>query len=136
MALNNGSLLKYPQGQIIIDLTQSPVDRSSKATCSMDIPQLSPPPFLTSISSVGKCQPSNEENPSESSRTFQLAAPPFGYDHLPKTPNNIDIPRILQEAKSMNDGNFEFLWLHQAEMRGFASTAGGQTTCLRTLGKK
>lgn len=40
---------------------------------------------------------------------------------------------LLSEAKSLRDPHFEFLWQYQNTMRPFADSAGGRTTCLRSL---
>jgi len=49
---------------------------------------------------------------------------------------NETIASLIKEAKLMRDPCFEFLWRMQKVMQPFADTAGGQTTCLRSLKTK
>lgn len=49
---------------------------------------------------------------------------------------NTTITSLMNEAKRLRDRYFEFLWRMQEVMQPFTDTAGGQTTCLRSLRKK
>lgn len=106
-----------------IDLTQSPTPR-----LPMDIPSLPPPPFDVSSLSVPSFNQVHTQEENQGTTSFFLPPPPFY-----RSENHSPIGAFLDEAKSMKDSFFEFLWASQQHMHGFASTAGGQTTCLRSL---
>ena len=127
MAMHSESSSNGSNDIVLIDLTQSPNHEPLPSMNAMEIPHLSPPPFIPSISLVDIHH--NDQN----WRSLHLAPPPFHYVHKWK---NFDSAGILKEAKSMNDNNFEFLWLHYQELFSFSLTAGGRTTCLRTLSNK
>ena len=75
MAFNTESSFNYPRDLILIDLTQSPINRSPIPISSMDIPQLCSPPFLSSMSFIDHRERSNENNSTEPPRSFQLPPP-------------------------------------------------------------
>jgi hypothetical protein len=47
-----------------------------------------------------------------------------------------DVAKLMNYGRSYTDTHFEFLWHKQANMQTFAQTAGGRTTCLRSLSKR
>ena len=60
---------------------------------------------------------------------------------LPSSSNDLShnkntVSSLVNEAKRFRDPGFNFLWRMQETMQPFADTAGGQTTCLRSLKRK
>lgn len=127
MAMHPESSSNGSNDIVLIDLTQSPDHEPLPSSNAMKIPHLSPPPFISSISLV------DIHHHDQNWCSLHLAPPPFHYAGKWK---NFESTGILKEAKSMKDNNFKFLWLHYQELFSFALTAGGRTTCLRTLSNK